>query len=97
MNNQDDGYEGQRMKILIDIPECMYDCAQKGYLCGSQIIVDAIRNGTPYEERPTGHWIDKYKSHIAYECSCCGFQHPIDIETDKFCRNCGADMRGDKE
>jgi rubrerythrin len=49
------------------------------------------------EKRPTGHWIDKYNSHIAYECSCCGFQYPIDIETDKFCRNCGADMKGGRE
>lgn len=42
------------MKIVIDIPKDMYDCAQKGYLCGSPIIVDAIRNSIPYEARPQG-------------------------------------------
>ena len=37
------------MQIVIDIPEQMYLNAKKDMLCGSDILVSAIKNGTPYE------------------------------------------------
>ena len=54
-------------------------------------------DNAPTIERKTGKWLDIYKSHIAYECSCCGFQHPINPKTDNFCSYCGAYMRGEEE
>jgi len=40
------------MKIVIDIPEEMYINAKKDTLCGTDILVSAIKNGTPL---PKGH------------------------------------------
>lgn len=40
------------MKIVIDIPKEMYKSALSGYLCGSETLVNAIKNGTPL---PEGH------------------------------------------
>lgn len=37
------------MKIVIDIPEQMYLNSKKDMLCGADILVSAIKNGTPYE------------------------------------------------
>lgn len=37
------------MKIVIDIPKDMYISAKSGYLCGSEIIVNAIKYGTPFD------------------------------------------------
>lgn len=37
------------MKLIIDIPEDMYISAKSGYLCGSEIIVNAIKYGTPLD------------------------------------------------
>lgn len=37
------------MKVVIDIPEQMYLNAKKDMLCGADILVSAIKNGTPYE------------------------------------------------
>lgn len=45
------------MKLIIDIPEQMYLNAKADLLCGGAILVDAIKNGIPYEERPQGEWI----------------------------------------
>lgn len=35
------------MQIVIDIPKEMYKSALNGYLCGSETLVNAIKNGTP--------------------------------------------------
>ena len=40
------------MKIVIDIPKEMYENALNDRLCGSEIVVNAIKNGTPL---PKGH------------------------------------------
>lgn len=40
------------MQIVIDIPEQMYLNAKAGMLCGSDSLVNAIKNGTPL---PKGH------------------------------------------
>ena len=37
------------MKIVIDIPKRMYLYAKKDMLCGADVLVSAIKNGTPYE------------------------------------------------
>lgn len=61
-------------------------------------IADAIKNGTPYEERPKGKWIEVDNGLVSGRCSLCGWEAVI-METDvccmPFCPNCGADMRGD--
>lgn len=43
-------------------------------------------------ERPQGKWLDIYASHIAYECSNCHMQMPINGYFN-FCPNCGAEMQ----
>ena len=40
------------MKIVIDIPEEMYLKAKEDMLCGADILVSAIKDGTPL---PKGH------------------------------------------
>ena len=40
------------MQIVIDIPEQMYLNAKADILCGADILVSAIKNGTPL---PKGH------------------------------------------
>lgn len=37
------------MQIVIDIPEQMYLNAKADTLCGADILVNAIKNGTPHE------------------------------------------------
>ena len=37
------------MKIVIDIPKEMYENALNDRLCGSEIIVNAIKKGTPLD------------------------------------------------
>ena len=47
------------MQLIIDIPEQMYLNAKADLLCGGAILVDAIKNGIPYEERPQGDLISR--------------------------------------
>lgn len=55
------------------------------------------------EERKKGKWIrhDEIKNiygGIYIECSECGEKYVVQyIEDEKFCRNCGADMRGEQD
>ena len=37
------------MRLIIDIPEQMYINAKTGFLCGGEILVNAIKNGIPQE------------------------------------------------
>lgn len=37
------------MRLIIDIPEQMYLNAKADTLCGADILVSAIKNGTPHE------------------------------------------------
>lgn len=68
--------------------------AQEVYITGGQwdIIFKEMRK----LKRPTGHWIDKYKTHIAYKCSCCGIEMPIS-DYFNFCPKCGAKMAKEAE
>ena len=55
-------------------------------------------------ERPLGEWIDEGQyaeghSEHAYTCKKCGYQiieKPNMISENRFCKNCGAEMRGEK-
>lgn len=38
------------MQVVIDIPKEMYKSALSGYLCDSETLVNAIKNGTPLPE-----------------------------------------------
>ena len=89
------------MKRIIDIDKPTFDdIIATNSITGHLGRVDwCIRNSKPYEERPTGHWIDTgvvdELGHVAFECSIC---HKSDEreETEKnvpFCKYCGADMR----
>lgn len=103
------------MKIVVDIPDgyiadgCFLNNIQNGSIaCG--LILKAVKNGKPYEERPTGHWIKDcdncnctncYNSEARFArkdcsgwCSNCG---ELQCCTDNFCPTCGADMKGGKE
>ena len=95
------------MKLIIDIPEEDYKFIKdlqfyhSGRRSGKTIernVINGIRNGTPYEERPQGEWIGGEIGH----CSICGSEGcASDIwngcKDGMYCPNCGADMRGDKE
>jgi hypothetical protein len=56
------------MKLVIDIPEQMYLNAKKDMLCGSDILVSAIKNGTPYET----------VTEFADRCRECGRERVLD-------------------
>ena len=38
------------MELIIDIPKKIYENAKEGLLCGSEITVNAIKNGTPLND-----------------------------------------------
>lgn len=86
------------MKIVIDIPEKLYE-AYKGRPpmlgdAGMDMIAQSIANGTPL---PKGHYIQKG---LMWECSNCGAGTRImkKYNIPNFCPCCGADMReADKE
>lgn len=58
-------------------------------------------NYVHYEERPQGEWIDEGQyaeghSEHAYFCKNCNYEiieKPNMISENRFCKNCGADMR----
>lgn len=100
-------YEVERFKNLIlsmyvDVYDdydryynkALYDVI--GKIGDADDIERAIADGTPYEERPQGKWIDIYSSHIAYMCSNCGLQTPI-CDYYHFCPNCGTEMTKEGE
>ena len=89
------------MKIVIDIPEDVVECAKSSPnyypTYHFEKIWSAIVNGTPYEERPQGEWIMD-KEHtinplLWYKCNLCGVYHP----PTNFCPCCGAKMKGGAE
>lgn len=95
------------MKLVIDIPTVTYEEVKwRGlYLCprDSDALVNSIKNGTQYEERPHGKWttfttIDGYTKYAT--CSCCGYERKVGIgcsldenNLPKFCESCGSDNR----
>lgn len=56
------------MKVVIDIPKQMYLNAKKDMLCGADILVTAIKNGTPYET----------VTEFADRCRECGRERVLD-------------------
>lgn len=89
------------MKIVIDIPYEMYLNAKKGTLCGSDIIVSAIKNGTPIKEG--AKWKNESKRNLFSTCkeriywrvcSACGWcREDCNPANDTpYCPNCGAMM-----
>lgn len=65
---------------------------------------EVIERQPTIEERKTGHWIlhSEQEKNIfgvkTIECSECGDKCLVQfVEKEKYCRNCGADMRGDKD
>ena len=99
------------MKIVIDIDDEYFEQIKnhtEGTTAESEA-VNAIRNGTPYEEKPKGEWIMQRHDldGCFYTCSNCGrmiriplfIDDPEDNETltdYPFC-HCGADMRKENE
>lgn len=73
--------------VAVDCKDC--DGYEAGYSAG---LKDA--------ERPQGKWIRKVDEvgFISHICSECGAEIEVeDCSDDKFCFNCGALMKGDKE
>ena len=56
------------MKVIIDIPEQMYLNAKADILCGGDILVKAIKNGTPHET----------VTEFADRCRECGRERVLD-------------------
>lgn len=94
------------MKVIIDIPEDMYNDIQKYLTDNSQCYAlsdyelrEVIRNGKSYKERPQGEWIvgqymDCHSDILPkYTCPFCG---EVAYRKYDFC-HCGADMRGGRE
>lgn len=89
------------MKLVIDIPEAVYKmCKEWKEFNMSTRLENIIANGTPYEERPKGEWIERVehrgcylgvKTVYSYTCPFCGVK---EYEKHPFC-HCGADMRGE--
>lgn len=65
----------------------------------AEAVIEVMRKEQK-NDRPSGKWIKKVDDvgFISHICSECGaeieVENPID---DKYCWNCGADMRGEKE
>jgi hypothetical protein len=86
------------MKIVIDIPEDMYNDIQKHltdddqcYALSDYKLREVIRNGKSYEDRPQGEWIDCGEY---YRCPfCSNWVLTVDGKPN-YCDECGADMRG---
>ena len=73
--------------------ECGADMRETG---NDNHIYEAIRSGTPYEERPKGKWIThKFNYFIFEECDQCHCK--VGTINMKFCPNCGSDNREDGE
>lgn len=108
------------MKLVIDIPEDCYryikelqSLVMARGTCKTiqKDVIDAIKNGTPYEEQPIGEWIleriyyDNYHmidNNIFY-CSICGRR--VTTTASKatvavvypFCHGCGTKMEEKSE
>lgn len=99
------------MKRVIDIPEEGYDWIKNGFPDNEdkEFLIEAVKNSTPYEERPQGEWIVTAEDNDGVHRICCPFcfyekgsnnTDPIIVtftNFPKFCENCGADMRGGTE
>lgn len=89
------------MKLIIDIPDEEYktlsELSEKEKVNELSYYERIIANGTPYEERSTGEWINQDFDDLKisdYRCNQCG--HYQDDITN-FCSNCGSYMKGGAE
>ena len=100
------------MKLIIDIPDGDYryikDIQSLILARGTcktiqKDVIDAIKNGTPYEEQLAGEWITnnryKRKGKKFLDCSVCHYGEKGDVmcevsKTPNYCPNCGAKMKG---
>lgn len=100
------------MKLIIDIPDSDYTavrCEALYYIGHDKLaksVTTAFQAAIPYEEPPQGEWLDEgeqyvdYRCEHSYMCTNCGWhiiEIPELISGHRFCKHCGADMRGDKE
>ena len=100
-----------KIRRIIEIDKNVYEAIKiDNYpVCCSEniILVDAIKNSDPYEERPKGKWevtwckdpLGRWGSFYEHKCSVCHKSY-IDFTSnseDIFCRFCGTDMRGEKD
>lgn len=84
------------MRLIIDIPEQLYEIAKDDLIMGGDlpVIAEAIKNGTPVEERPQSEWIvisredcNTFLNPI-YKCPFCGEVYAV---KKPYC-TCGAKM-----
>lgn len=64
------------------------------------LYLEGYKQGRKDFDRPQGEWIKKTDEvgFVSYICSKCGAELEVeDCSDDKFCFNCGADMRGKEE
>lgn len=95
------------MKLIIDIPEGVYNLVVKQDWDG--LIANAVKKGTPYEERPTGGWIVTAEDNEGVhriQCPFCGYEKGSDFvdyitvtfeRMPPFCENCGARLEAENE
>lgn len=90
------------MKLIIDIDDNVFTRLFDNEVDTSsedrKVIDRAVRNGTPYEERPHGEWIVDEEHSITmtlYKCTNCNYFGGATHY--RYCPHCGADMRGGRE
>lgn len=85
------------MKLIIDIPDedykfikdlQFYNSGRRSGKTIEQNVINGIKNGKPYEERPTGHWVKRGFYEYCPFCNCMKWNYSMD-----FCGSCGADMQ----
>lgn len=65
----------------------------------SQRVLDAVKVGIPYEEKPRGEWVqvtDNDGEYLYHKCSNCGQKVESGLDNPpffNFCMDCGYDMR----
>ena len=90
------------MKLVIDIPYTIKMFLDYGIMKNGSAaaILQCVKEGKEYKDRPKGEWIQSDKDKYWAMCSVCKKEAicgDFMILTD-FCPNCGADMReGDSD
>lgn len=89
------------MKRIIDVDENLI-C--EGFVRNfteeeKDVLIRAIENGIPYEERPQGEWIIDGHHIRCNRCNeyICNTDREGNKIPDNFCPNCGSEMKGGAE
>lgn len=73
----------------------------ESYMAGMDFVLNKIDDAPTIEpERKKGEWIEDGYNHYKAVCSECGepcATYVMDAPRDRFCKWCGADMRGDSD